>query len=85
MLEEKKGLDLQRKEVEAMKMEAQVKSALSDLQAFQLKKQLRLNERAGPGGGAEPPPAAPLPARRGPPSLHCALPGVPSLQPLQAE
>ena len=49
MLEEKKGLDLQRKEVEAMKkkaksMEAQVKSALSDLQAFQLKKQQRLNE-----------------------------------------
>lgn len=49
IVEEKKGLDVQRKEVEAMKkkaksMESQVKSALSDLQAFQLKKQQKLNE-----------------------------------------
>jgi hypothetical protein len=49
VLEEKKGLDAQRKELEGMKkksksMESQVKNALSDLQAFQLKKQQRLNE-----------------------------------------
>ena len=47
--EEKRGLDAQRKELESMKkkaksMEGQVKNALSDLQAFQLKKQQRLNE-----------------------------------------
>lgn len=47
--EEKKGLDAQRKELDGMRkkaksMEAQVKNALSDLQAFQLKKQQRLNE-----------------------------------------
>ncbi len=49
MVEDKRGLDSQRKELEGMKkkaksMEGQVKSALSDLQAFQLKKQQRLNE-----------------------------------------
>lgn len=48
-MEEKRGLESQRKELEALKkkaksMESQVKSALSDLQAFQLKKQQRLNE-----------------------------------------
>ncbi len=47
--DEKRGLDTQRKELEGMKkkaksMESQVKSALGDLQAFQLKKQQRLNE-----------------------------------------
>ena len=47
--EEKKGLDIQRKDLEGMKkkaksMESQVNSAHSDLQAFQLKKQQRLNE-----------------------------------------
>lgn len=47
--EEKRGLDTQRKELESMRkklksMDSQEKSALSDLQAFQLKKQQRLNE-----------------------------------------
>lgn len=47
--EEKRGLDAQRKELESLKkkaksMETQVRNALSDLQAFQLKKQQRLNE-----------------------------------------
>lgn len=47
--DEKKSLDSMRKELESMKkkaktMETHVKSALSDLQAFQLKKQQRLNE-----------------------------------------
>ena len=49
VVDDKRGLDIQRKELEGMKkkaksMESQVKSALSDLQAFQLKKQQRLNE-----------------------------------------
>lgn len=47
--EEKKALDMQRKELDGMRkkaksMESQVKTALQELQAFQLKKQQRLNE-----------------------------------------
>ena len=47
--DEKRALDVQRKELEAMKkkaktMDSHVKNALNDLQAFQLKKQQRLNE-----------------------------------------
>ncbi len=49
VMEEKKALDTQRKELEALKkktksMDSHVKTALADLQAFQLKKQQRLNE-----------------------------------------
>ena len=49
IMEDKRSLDSMRKELEAKKkkaktMETHVKSALSDLQAFQLKKQQRLNE-----------------------------------------
>lgn len=45
----KRALDLQRKELEGMKkkaksIESQVKTAMQELQAFQLKKQQRLNE-----------------------------------------
>ena len=47
--EGKKTLETQRKELDSLKkkaksMESQEKTALSDLQAFQLKKQQRLNE-----------------------------------------
>ena len=47
--EEKKALEMQRKELEGMKkkaktIESHVKTALNELQAFQLKKQQRLNE-----------------------------------------
>ncbi len=49
LTEEKKMLDMQRKELDSMNkkaksMEIQVKTALQELQAFQLKKQQRLNE-----------------------------------------
>ena len=49
LAEEKKMLDMQRKEHDSMNkkarsMESQVKTALQELQAFQLKKQQRLNE-----------------------------------------
>ncbi len=49
LTEEKKVLDMQRKELDSMNkkaksMENQVKTALQELQAFQLKKQQRLNE-----------------------------------------
>ncbi len=47
--EEKRALELQKKELEALRkkakaIESHVKAALTDLQAFQLKKQQRLNE-----------------------------------------
>ena len=47
--EEKKALESQKKELEGLKkkaktMDVHVKNALSELQAFQLKKQQRLNE-----------------------------------------
>ncbi len=47
--EEKRALEVGRKELEAMRkkaktMESHVKNALNDLQAFQLKKQQRMNE-----------------------------------------
>lgn len=49
LVEEKKALDAQRKELEALRkkakaVESHMKTALADLQAFQLKKQQRLNE-----------------------------------------
>lgn len=57
MQEERRGLEALRKELDSMRkklksMESHVKSALGDLQAFQLKKQQRLNELDQVGGAS---------------------------------